>query len=300
MKVKKTHSHKFVKEFTPEEIKDFIKKVELFKDFPDEDIEQIANISQTKKFFPGDVIIKQGEIGDELYIIVQGSVKIYYDDEIGKVIELAYIAEGDFFGEIGFMGDKKRKASVAAVDESILIEISREKIDNLIQKNPKLETVLFNYYQNRILDLLIAINPLFEPLSPEMRKEIISKFSLVKFPPKSTILKEGDVSESMYIIKSGEVKVLKEKDGETLEIANLGPGEFFGEIGLITGQKRTATIIADTEVELMELKKEHIDFVISKYPEILTTLKEYIKQRTSDTFSKLMELKRLSAKKGLV
>jgi CRP-like cAMP-binding protein len=195
---------------------------------------------------------------------------------------------------------KREELLFSSVDDTVLIEISRSKIENLIKNNPKLEKVLLNYYQKRILDLLLAINPVFEPISPEIRQELIKRFNLIKIPPKSLIIREGDSSDSMYLIKTGEVKVFKEKEGEILEIARLGPGDFFGEIGLITGQKRTASIMSETNVELMELKKEDIDFIISKYPEILATLKEYIKQRTSDTFSKLMELKKLSAKKGLV
>ncbi len=288
------------KEFRLEDIKNFVKKVELFTGLNDKEIESICSNMNIKKCLPGDVIIKQGEEGDSIFIILQGSVRVYFDDEIGKVVELAYLTQGDFFGEMGFLGNKKRRASVASVDESVLLEITKAKIDELIVSYPEINTTLLRYYHERVLDLIIATSPLFSPLEPSVRKDLVAKFKFKKFPAGSTIIKEGDTSDSMFVIKAGTVKVCKEKDGAITTIAELDSGDFFGEIGLITGQKRTAYIIAKSDVELMELDKGDMDFVISKYPEILSILRDYIKERTSDTFSKLMELKRLSAKKGLV
>jgi cAMP-dependent protein kinase regulator len=289
-----------LKEFRLEDIKNFVAKVELFQGLSDKEIDSICSTVNIRKFFPGDVIIKQGEEGDSIFIVLQGSVRVYFDDEIGKVVELAYLTQGDFFGEMGFMGSKKRRASVASIDESVLLELSKEKVDKLIEAYPEIEKTLLKYYHERILDLVIATTPVFSPLEANVRKELVSKFKLKKFPAGTTIIKEGDVSDSMYVIKSGTVKVCKIKEGVVADIAKLEASDFFGEIGLITGQKRTADIIAETDVELMELDKKDIDFIITRYPEILNLLRDYIKDRTSDTFSKLMELKRLSSKKGLV
>jgi cAMP-dependent protein kinase regulator len=300
MITEKSQKTEKIKKINIHDIKRALKNVEIFKGISEEDMDELANFVKVRKFSPGDIIIRQGEEGDSLFIIVYGSVKIYYDDQIGKVIELTYLSQGDFFGEMGFMGDKKRKASVSSVDETLLLEISREELDKIIKKNPEVEKILLRYYQERILDLIIAINPLFEPLSHEVRKEIIKKFHLQKFPENTIIIKEGELSSAMYLIKSGTVSVYKEEKGEKIKIAQLEPGDFFGEIGVITGQKRTATVITKTEVEVMELTKDDISFIIGKYPEILNILKDYIRERTTDTFSKLMELKRLSAKKGLV
>ncbi len=288
------------KEFRMENIKSFVKNIELFSGLSEKEIESICENIYIRKFLPGDIIIRQGEEGDSIFILLQGSVRVYYDDEIGKVVELAYLTQGDFFGEMGFLGNKKRRASVASIDESILLEVSKERIDKLIETYPEIEKTLLKFYHERILDLIIATTPVFSPLEPSVRKELVSKFQLKKFPANSFIIKEGEASDSMFVIKSGSVKVCKEKDGEIQEIAKLESSDFFGEIGLITGQKRTADIIAETDVELMELGKKDIDFIITKHPEILDILREYIKERTSDTFSKLMELKRMSAKKGLV
>ncbi len=294
----KKANHKLLstEKFCESELKKILKQVELFKGLNDSDIEQLCGTVEIRKFLPGETIIRQGEEGDSIFIILQGSVKVYYNDEIGKILELSYLTKGDFFGEMGFFGNNIRRASVDSVDESIIIELKKADVDNLIKKHRNIEEILLKFYKERILDLIVATTPIFYPLDVDVRKELVKNFNLKKYRKGEFIIKEGESSDAMFIIKSGKVAV--EKNGQSL--AELGPSDFFGEIGLVTGQKRTADIIALTDVELMELKKSDVDVIISKYPEVLEILKDFIHQRTSDTFSKLMELKRLSAKKGLV
>ncbi len=293
---KPTNKLMSTEKFHESDLREVLKNVDLFKELNDADIDELSDNVKIKKVLSGESVIKQGEEGDSIFIILQGSVKIYYNDDIGKIIELSYLTKGDFFGEMGFFGNKIRRASADSVDDSIIIELKKEQMDRLIKKHKNIEDTLIKFYKDRILDLIVATTPVFYPLDGNVRKELVKNFNLKKISSGKTIIKEGDASDAMYIIKSGNVKVVK--DGK--ELAQLGPSDFFGEIGLITGQKRTADIIAETDVELMELKKEDVDTIVTKYPEVLDILKEYIHQRTSDTFSKLLELKRISSKKGLV
>jgi len=286
--------------FTKEDVFFALRNFEVFKDVETDDIEKILKTVQLRRFQPEEIIIKQGEEGDSIFLILEGSVKIIYETEIGKIVELAFLSKGEFFGEMAFYGKKIRQATVVSVDYTTLIEFNREKIEDLIKKSESIKLALEKYYKERILDVIIATSPLFSGVSYEVRQDLISRFKLRTFQPGDIIIKQNDPSDAMYIIKSGKVRVIVEKDGELNEIALLNSGEFFGEIGLVTGQKRTASVVALTRVEAMELTKDDLDAIIAKHPDILNILKNYIKQRTTDTFRKLVELKRLNLKKGLV
>ena len=226
-----------VEKFEESKLKNFIKTIEIFSGLSNNELDEITDSLNIKKFNTGDLIIKQGEQGDSIFLILQGSVRVFYDDEkIGKVVELAYLTKRDFFGEMGFFGNKIRRASVVSVDDSILLELKKDNISKLMKSYPAIEETFQKFYQERILDLIIATGPLFYSLDNEIRKELVSKFQLKKFQTQDIIIKEGEPSNSMFIIKSGEVKVSKNSH----KISSLGPGDFFGEIGLITGQHRTA------------------------------------------------------------
>ncbi len=286
--------------FTPKEIKNYLKKIELFKDFGEKELEFLEKNSNIVEFKRNDVIVREGERGDSIFVILKGNVKVYVTSEIGKIEEIAILTQGNFFGEMGFFGNGIRKASVDALDDVILLEIPKNSLLKLIELSPSINDILFKYYQERILDLILALSPLFKGLDSKIRKEIIKKFSLKKFKKGELIIKEGEYSDSMFLIKSGEVEVYIEKYGVKKVLSTLTEGDFFGEIALLTGQKRTANVIAKTDVEVLELTKKDIDEIMKHHPVLLDVLKNAIQERSADTFQKLMELKRMSAKRGLI
>ena len=132
-------------------------------------------------------------------------------------------------------------------------------------------------------------SPLFEVLSETERNAIVHEMDLETFDEGSVILNEGDPGTSMYIIASGEVKVFTRGTSGTLYLARLGEGDFFGEVSVLTGKPRTATITASQRSELLRLDKEKLDGVLSKYPGIRRVLDEFYRKRANHTVEAMIE-----------
>src|SRR5256885_14835398 len=113
------------------------------------------------------------------------------------------------------------------------------------------------------------------------------------------IIAEGDPGSSMYLIASGEVKVYTRssgKNGGSLYLAKLGDGDFFGEVSVLTGKPRTATITASQRTELLRLDKEKLDNALARYPGIRKVLDDFYKRRAMHTVEAMIEnLKRKGA-----
>jgi len=106
------------------------------------------------------------------------------------------------------------------------------------------------------------------------------------------IITEGDLGSSMYVIASGEVKVYTRgtgKTGSSVYLAKLGEGDFFGEVSVLTGKPRTATITASQPTELLRLDKEKLDNALAKYPGIRKVLDEFYKKRAKHTVEAMIE-----------
>jgi CRP-like cAMP-binding protein len=95
----------------------------------------------------------------------------------------------------------------------------------------------------------------------------------------------------MYLIASGEVKVFTRAAGQTstVYLAKLGEGDFFGEVSVLTGKPRTATITASSRTELLRLDKEKLDNVLSKFPGIRKVLDDFYKRRAKHTVEAMIE-----------
>jgi serine/threonine-protein kinase len=97
--------------------------------------------------------------------------------------------------------------------------------------------------------------PFFQNFTKEQVKELLAACTITKFPKGKVIVAEGDIDDTFYIILSGSAKIRKnDKD-----VASIGTGECFGEMAYISGQARTATVVADTDCILTKINAPLMD-----------------------------------------
>jgi cAMP-dependent protein kinase regulator len=135
-------------------------------------------------------------------------------------------------------------------------------------------------------------SPLFEVLSKEEREALVKEMELEQHQQGDVVITEGEPGSSMYVIASGEVKVYTRGTGQSkgsIYLAKLGEGDFFGEVSVLTGKPRTATITASQPTELLRLDKEKLDNALGKYPGIQQVLDEFYKKRAKDTVEAMIE-----------
>jgi hypothetical protein len=135
----------------------------------------------------------------------------------------------------------------------------------------------------------VPASPLFERLPTEERDAVVREMELETHDEGSIIINEGDPGSSMYVIASGEVKVFTRGNTGPLYLARLCEGDFFGEVSVLTGKPRTATITASQRTELLRLDKAKLDGVLSKYPGIRKVLEDFYRKRAEHTVEAMIE-----------
>jgi cAMP-dependent protein kinase regulator len=133
-------------------------------------------------------------------------------------------------------------------------------------------------------------NKLLKDLRPDEFKQVVAKLNLRHFEEGAVVVKEGDPGDSLFIVVRGEVRVLTHTPAKKeVFLANLGEGEFFGEIALLTGKPRTATVIANITSELLELTKKDYEKIIQRYPNVKKVVEEFHVQRTYKTVEAMIQ-----------
>jgi tetratricopeptide (TPR) repeat protein len=135
-------------------------------------------------------------------------------------------------------------------------------------------------------------SPLFEVLNDEERAALVKEMDLEQHREGDIIITEGESGSSMYVIASGEVKVYTRGTGKnttSIYLAKLGEGDFFGEVSVLTGKPRTATITASQPTELLRLDKEKLDNALARYPGIRKVLDEFYQKRAKHTVEAMIE-----------
>jgi putative ABC transport system ATP-binding protein len=106
--------------------------------------------------------------------------------------------------------------------------------------------------------------PLFHTLTPGQIGTMADQVAYERHPAGAVIVRKGEPGDKFYVIRSGRVKIVDREGLAPGEVPRLGPGEFFGEVALITGEPRNATVAAEEDVELYSLTKEQFTAVLKQ------------------------------------
>lgn len=115
--------------------------------------------------------------------------------------------------------------------------------------------------------------PLFSDLTAEEFVDVAIMLVRRTVKPGTVIVKEGDPGESMFIVSTGEVAATREDDGRQVRLATLRDGDFFGEMAVLSGEPRTATVSAVKSTELLELSRNDLQQICSRHPEVEAKLR---------------------------
>ena len=130
----------------------------------------------------------------------------------------------------------------------------------------------------------LRASALFASFHEQALEEILTSTSLRSYQEGDIIVTEGERGSSLFLVVSGQVKVFTRGErGEHVPLAELGPGDFFGEVSVLTGKPRTATITAKTAVLAIELTKESVDRIGAEHPEVRAVLEEFYQRRAHET-----------------
>lgn len=125
---------------------------------------------------------------------------------------------------------------------------------------------------------------LFRALEISDLEKLSSKLKERVYPPNTAIVREGASGDAMFIIKNGQVEVKKREQnlGIDMTIATLGSGACFGEMALLTGKPRTATVLAIAATELFVLEKKDFDALLFEHPNISISLNKIVAERIEE------------------
>jgi CRP-like cAMP-binding protein len=256
---------------------------------------------QAKRVGKGKAICKEGDPGNSIFIISHGKVAVLRHQPGKAKAKLAELKEGDFFGEFGYFSNSRRQATVEALEDTEVLELTKEELQKIVREFPSVSQVLFKFYKERVLDNLLATSALFQDFSPGERRQVLGHLRLEEVPANTRVIQEGAPGDCMYIIKSGEVEVsTSDPKGQKLVLATLQEGDYFGEISLITGHARTASVTTLQATELVRLGKEDLDRVIPRHPETLKVLEDSLQTRLESKLRMLGVFHNSSAKEGMI
>lgn len=205
----------------------------------------------------GTVIIQQGEVGDYFYVVEDGNISFAVDGN-----HVGACARGASFGELALLYNCPRAATCIANTDCKLWKVEQRTFRYMLANNNKSQ-------QKEISDLLRKVQFLVD-LDEELLLKIADALTTVSFQTGDRIINKGDVGEVFYILKEGRVKVHDIGFGDSQYVDQvLGPGDFFGERALLTGDPRLANITAEVASVTLCLSRETFEKILGPLQDLI-------------------------------
>lgn len=276
-------------ELSSGDVQDEKDDLNLLPQISPDDLAQLVAIFPSTEIAAGDTIIRQGDLGDALYIIVEGQVGIVLREKDLQENEVVQLGPGNFFGEMGVLSKGKRVATVRALTDCRLLTISPDRFNHIERKFPRLQKLIVDGYHKRMIDMVLSSLMFFHRFPDNRRSEIISRLEIMPVTQGDCLIKEGRQNQTLYIILSGEVQVRMQAGEQYIKLATLGRGDFFGEVSMITGRPAIATVLASTNGLLASMDRKLLDEIATQFPHFLRNVMERLKKRNQETMSRMIE-----------
>jgi CRP-like cAMP-binding protein len=234
----------------------------IFEDLDRESLVWLAVRSVVIPFRAGQNIVNEGETGDRFYVITRGKAKVVVGDAIKAVL-----GKGDYFGETALLRGDTRSATVQAISDGSVLALDKEAFLEWIQAKPSVHKRLEN---------VLRVRPIFSQLtflrglSSDQLARLSIRVTRSVRRKGDRVVREGERGDAFFVLASGKatVRVKDRGDGERV-VADLGPGDVFGEIALLEGIPRTATVeIASDSAEVLRLRGKDFRRLMESIPSL--------------------------------
>jgi CRP-like cAMP-binding protein len=245
-------------------------KIPLFSGLTLSESRAVIEKTKTKILQPNEILFKEGDEASAFYIVAEGEMELSNSTGLHKIL-----GEGEFFGEIAVLGNRKRTATLKAKSEVRLLEYSKSLLIDIFIHFPALEERLLKFYFWRVFLHVAAQHPFFKEYSEEALTHFFYLHEGRRAPPRTTLIQENLDAQRIYFLLDGTADVIQ--DGKV--IAQLGAGQFMGEMGLLGKKTRSAQITTVSACDYLECPDYLFDSLCKQFPKLKPWLESQASER---------------------
>ena len=216
-----------------------------------------------------DIVFSKNDYTSTFYTVLEGTVQIEVSADLTIISGM-----GSFFGEGSLLSGRRRSATIRAGKNCVLIETPRRTMNKLIASVDAVKRVLDETF------IVRAIQQKFAPKTPiEDLQPIAANAKINSYGPGDVIMQEGDVADTLHHIRSGSVTVSIQIDGREVIMNYVPADQTIGEMGLLGGTVRSATIKAAVKTETISIDKASFDMLLDRSPGLKERMQAKVEER---------------------
>ncbi|WP_375291268.1 cyclic nucleotide-binding domain-containing protein [Qipengyuania sp.] len=228
--------------------------------------------STVAAFQEGDVIFTRNEPGSSMFAIAEGSVKVEVNPDDPSIT--VPIEQGTIFGEVGLISGRRRGATIRAAEPTVVMELSRQAALKLLATTPSANRAV-----NRITIERQLLQIFGSALTKEDVTELVEAAEMKEVRAGEAVIEEGAEDKDIYVVQRGSMIVEKNIGKHPVFLSYLPAGSYFGEMAVIDGGKRTATVKAAIKSQVIRFPGEAFNRLVKDKPQLLERARTDMAQR---------------------
>src|SRR5256714_4348979 len=253
---------------------EIIRRSSAFRFLSDEHFIALEPLLQEESYDFGDIIVRQDEPANSFYILTRGRARALKVKSDGEEIPLGVLKPGDSFGEAALAEGGVRSATVRCSTAVDVLRIDRDNFLELVRQTPELRHYIEMLGRNRALQSFLYQFSNFGRLPAVALRNMIDRLTPVEAPRDSLIIREGDAAGPLYVLQKGRARAFIGLNGRQLNLAFYREGDFFGELSILNGAPRAASVEAFTDCQLLSLEPRAVQELRTRFPEFEKLLSE--------------------------
>jgi HlyB family type I secretion system ABC transporter len=267
---------------------ELLRRSALFQFLPDDDFEKLQALLQEERYDFGELIVKQGEPANAFYVLISGRARaVKTGANNGEEIVLGSLRPGDSFGEAALIEGGTRSATVRCSTSVEVLRLDRSDFLALAENVPELKQHVQMTRRAHTLQGFLYEFSNFGRLPTPALRGMIEKLQRVQIQKGNLIIKEGDAAGPMYILEKGRARAFTQNNGALRNLAFYRDGDFFGELSILNGSRRAASVEAYSDCELLALDPDAVRSLKQSYPEFGKLLEERLAQYKAKTDARI-------------
>ena len=253
---------------------EILRRTSVFRFVSDEHFGAIEPLLQEEHYDFGDLIVKQDDPADSFYVLTRGRARALKIKADGEEIPLGVLKPGDSFGEAALAEGGTRNATVRCSTAVDVLRIDRTDFLDLVRRVPELKQYVETTGRNRALQSFLYQFSNFGRLPAPVLRSMIDNLKPAGFAKGSLIIREGDDAGPLYVIEKGRARAFAGVDGGQRNLAFYREGDFFGELSILNGSPRAASVEAFSDCQLLALNPKSVRDLRHRFPEFDKLLSE--------------------------
>lgn len=264
-----------------------LRRVPPFDVLPEDVFDGLTADVRVVEVAPGTELVRVGEPATELYVLLDGEVAVIGPGESGDAPVLATLGAGAIVGEIAVLAGGHRSATLRATSPVTAVAVDGQAFVTMLDRSPELGRQLASVASSRLHETRLAsqLQRLFPGPGAAALGATAGELEPVSLQAGEVLFRAGEPADAAYIVVTGRVRVLADdQDGELVRpIPEIGSGELVGEVALLDGAERSATVVAARDSRLARLPIDRFEALAVARPEGMLAVMRTLVTRLRDT-----------------